>query len=71
MKKIYFLSLIYLLSIFLSSCHKLYGPESYINSKNDTGLKIPSPLTSQNISHFYDLPQQTYPIIVPKTKFES
>jgi uncharacterized lipoprotein len=44
----------------LSACSKYSsnGENLYLRSQNGANLEVPSPLTSSNISHFYDLPQQ-------------
>jgi hypothetical protein len=51
--------------ILLFGCAQQYGPNSYKQSVNDSGIIVPAPLTSKNISHFYDLPAQKHPIITP------
>lgn len=46
----------------LSACSSRYssnGENLYLQSKNGVPLDVPRPLTSANISHFYDLPPQT------------
>lgn len=47
--------------LFLVGCSKYAsnGEQLYLQSKNGPGVVVPPPLTSSNISHFYDLPQQT------------
>ena len=30
--------------------------KQYINSKNGNNINVPAPLSGENISHFYDLP---------------
>jgi uncharacterized lipoprotein len=45
----------------LSACSSKYssnGEQVYLKSKNGPQLTVPAPLTSANISHFYDLPLQ-------------
>jgi uncharacterized lipoprotein len=45
----------------LSSCASRYasnGEQLYLGSRNGQTLVVPPPLSSSNISHFYDLPQQ-------------
>ncbi len=57
MKKIAFvMSLI----VLLPSCshYASNGEKQYLLSRNGATLVIPPPLTDNNISHFYDLPQQ-------------
>ena len=48
-------------SLLLSACSAQYtsnGEQQYLKSRNGVNLVIPPPLTSANISHFYDLPPQ-------------
>ncbi|WP_420324033.1 hypothetical protein [Legionella oakridgensis] len=50
-----------LLALLLSSCASYYssnGEKKYLESRNGPNLVVPPPLTSANISHFYDLPPQ-------------
>lgn len=52
---------ILVLSSLLMACSAQYtsnGEQHYLRSKNGLNLVIPPPLTSANISHFYDLPPQ-------------
>ena len=45
----------------LSSCSARYssnGEELYLQSRNGEKIVTPPPLTSSNISNFYDLPEQ-------------
>ncbi len=52
---------ILVLSSLLTACSAQYtsnGEQHYLTSKNGLNLVIPPPLTSANISHFYDLPPQ-------------
>lgn len=52
-------SVFFLLS--LAGCSAQYtsnGEQQYLNSRNGGDLVVPPPLTSSNISHFYDLPPQ-------------
>lgn len=59
MKKIGFIVLV-LLSV--SGCSSRYASnaeKSYLNSRNGTNLVVPPPLSSEEVSHFYDLPEQT------------
>lgn len=37
------------------------GENVYLQSRNGVKLEVPPPLTSANISHFYDLPVQDKP----------
>lgn len=49
------------LSLLLSACSAQYtsnGEQLYLKSRNGVNLVVPPPLTSANISHFYDLPSQ-------------
>jgi uncharacterized lipoprotein len=46
----------------LSACSSRYssnGENLYLKSRNGVKLEVPPPLTSSNISTFYDLPSQT------------
>ncbi|RUR10249.1 hypothetical protein [Legionella sp. km772] len=45
----------------LSSCSKYSsnGENLYLQSRNGQRVEVPPPLTSSNISNFYDLPEQT------------
>ncbi len=55
MKKI---GLICLASL-LANCTAQYtsnGEQKYIHSQNGPNIVVPPPLTTENISHFYDLP---------------
>lgn len=53
------------LGVLLNACAKnevLYGSsnkKAYLQSKNGPELIVPPPLTTSNISNFYDLPNQT------------
>lgn len=56
------LSCIILASLVLSACSARYsstGEDMYLQSRNGERLEVPPPLTSANISNFYDLPPQT------------
>ncbi len=47
--------------LLLSGCSAQYtsnGEQQYLQSRNGVNLVVPLPLTSTNISHFYDLPSQ-------------
>ncbi|MDP1602573.1 MAG: hypothetical protein Q8M03_04845 [Legionella sp.] len=57
MKKI---AVITLLMVGLGSCTQYAGngDNKYLSSRNSANLVVPSPLTSSNVSHFYDLPRQ-------------
>jgi len=51
----------------LSSCNNRYasnGEKLYLSSRNGPALQIPPPLTSSNISHFYDLPPPKGDVLV-------
>ena len=59
----------------LSACSAQYttnGEQNYLSSRNGSGVIVPPPLTSSNISHFYDLPSQdqhaTVSIVPPVLK---
>lgn len=55
------LSCIVLVVLALSGCSSRYssnGENVYLESRNGVKLQVPPPLTSENISHLYDLPQQ-------------
>lgn len=45
----------------LSGCSKYSsnGEYLYLQSRNGQKVEVPPPLTSTNISNFYDLPEQT------------
>lgn len=56
------LSFIVLAALALTACNSRYasnGENLYLQSRNGEALVVPPPLTSANISNFYDLPQQT------------
>jgi uncharacterized lipoprotein len=56
------LSCVVLAALALSACSSRYssnGESLYLQSRNGVNLDVPPPLTSANISHFYDLPLQT------------
>lgn len=64
MKKLSFI-LVALLA--LTACTTKYssnGENVYLRSKNGMNVAVPSPLTSENISHFYDLPSQNQNAVV-------
>jgi uncharacterized lipoprotein len=47
--------------LLLTACSAQYtsnGEQLYLKSRNGDSLVVPSPLTSGDISHFYDLPPQ-------------
>ena len=47
--------------LLLNSCSMQYtsnGEQHYLESRNGVNLVVPPPLTTTNISHFYDLPPQ-------------
>ncbi len=53
--------------ILLASCSSYSGTtgsNTYKLSKNGTNLVIPQQLTDENISHFYDLPNQGKYLVV-------
>lgn len=55
------LGLLILLSLLSAACSKKYlstGEEQYLQSRNGPDIIVPPPLTSTNISHFYDLASQ-------------
>lgn len=55
------LSFIFLTIIMLTACTTKYasnGENLYLRSKNGVFVTVPAPLTSEYISHFYDLPSQ-------------
>lgn len=54
------LSIIVCVILGLNGCSRyLTNGDQYLQSRNGEPLAVPSPLTSDNISHYYDLPQQT------------
>jgi len=53
--------LVFLLSLLLTGCSTQYtsnGEHQYLQSHNGVRLVVPPPLTTANISDFYDLPPQ-------------
>ncbi len=58
MKKISFMILALLSVTACTSKYSSNGEYVYLQSKNGINLQVPPPLTSDNISHFYDLPNQ-------------
>ena len=56
MKKLTFIALCFV----LVGCSKYSsnGENLYLQSRNGTKIVVPPPLTSSNISNFYDLPEQ-------------
>ena len=49
------------LTLLGNACSSYYASNTeqrYLHSKNGDNLVVPSPLTTANISHFYDLPPQ-------------
>ncbi len=49
------------LSLLLTACSAQYtsnGEQQYLKSRNGVGLVVPPPLSTANISDFYDLPLQ-------------
>lgn len=51
----------------LSACGSRYtsnGEQLYLGSRNGQKLVVPPPLTSSNVSHFYDLPPQNQNAVV-------
>lgn len=58
MKKLGF---VLLATLALSACSSRYssnGENLYLQSRNGVKLEVPPPLTSANLSSFYDLPPQ-------------
>lgn len=56
------LSTIFLMALCTTACTTKYatnGENLYLKSKNGIRVSVPPPLTSSNISPFYDLPAQT------------
>lgn len=50
-----------MLSLLLTGCSAQYttnGEQQYLQSRNGLRLVVPPPLTTANISDFYDLPPQ-------------
>ena len=59
-----------MLSAILCSCASQFGSSAenaYLNSRNGAYPVITAPLTSSNLSHFYDLPQEEAPVAVTIT----
>jgi uncharacterized lipoprotein len=49
------------LFLMLAGCSAQYtsnGEQQYLHGRNGVNLVVPPPLTSENISHYYDLPPQ-------------
>jgi uncharacterized lipoprotein len=65
-KKLSFMALCLLV---LAGCSKYSsnGENLYLQSRNGQKVEVPPPLTSSNISNFYDLPEQTHD---PKVNIE-
>ncbi|KTD80515.1 hypothetical protein [Legionella waltersii] len=58
------LLLIVLSAVLLTGCNSRYsssGENLYLQSRNGAKLVVPPPLTSSNLSNFYDLPPQDEP----------
>src|SRR5690348_492443 len=55
------LSVIVFMVLVLNGCTEWLtgGDKLYLQSRNGNELIVPPPLTNGNISHYYDLPQQT------------
>jgi hypothetical protein len=56
------IAIVLLSCLLLTACSSRYatnGESIYMQSQNGQNLLIPSPLSSDTISHFYDLPQPT------------
>lgn len=52
---------------FVVACSSRYasnGEQLYLQSQNGAVIKVPAPLSDDNVSHFYDLPQQTQDTVV-------
>ncbi|KTD50166.1 Outer membrane protein assembly factor BamC [Legionella quinlivanii] len=58
--------IVMVIMVLLSSCSRYAsnGESLYLRSQNGPSLNVPSPLTSDNISHFYDLPDQKQNAVV-------
>lgn len=72
-KKVMALGVIVLQACLLCACSSFYASNAdkqYLKSKNGNNLVVPVPLTSENISHFYDLPnggeKEMVSIVPPK-----
>ena len=55
------LGVVVLALLALSACSSRYssnGENLYLQSRNGVKIEVPPPLTSSNLSTFYDLPQQ-------------
>ena len=55
------LSFLVLATLALSACNSRYssnGENLYLQSRNGVKIEVPPPLTSANISNFYNLPPQ-------------
>lgn len=51
----------YLVAVMCTACSSRFSTNAehqYLASRNGENLIIPSPLSDENISHFYDLPAQ-------------
>lgn len=50
------------LALLLTACSAQYtsnGEQHYVQSHNGVGIVVTPPLSTANISHFYDLPSQS------------
>jgi len=65
--KLIYISIASLLVVGCTSRYASNGENQYMNSKNGQNLVIPAPLSSDMISHFYDLPDQTQNSVVSIT----
>jgi hypothetical protein len=65
--KLIYICIASLLAIGCTSRYASNGENQYMKSKNGQNLVIPSPLSSDMISHFYDLPEQAQNSVVSIT----
>jgi uncharacterized lipoprotein len=59
---VYKIGILMFASLVLSACASYYsstGDKQYLQSRNGPQLVVPPPLTRDNISQFYVLPEQT------------
>lgn len=58
MKKLGLMTVLALLQVGCAAVNTSNGEKQYLKSRNGVNLAVPAPLSSANISHFYDLPPQ-------------
>ena len=60
------LGFFFVLGLLLVGCTQYIsnGEKGYLQARNGAKVVVPPPLTDSNISHFYDLPQQSQSALV-------